>query len=78
MSAERRTGQASRWQVLSPVQGWPPTMLTSGLAPWAGSLLLTGEGNTVSGCTNPLRSIRLGGRGPQSTAQQLVTTLLWL
>lgn len=74
----RRGGQASRWQVLSRVQGWPPTMLASGLAPQAGSSLLMGEGNTVSDCTNPLRSIRLGGRGPQSTAQQLVIILLWL
>lgn len=55
----RRGGQASSWQVLSPVQGWPPTMLASDLAPQAGSSLLMGEGNTVSDCTNPLRSIRL-------------------
>ena len=55
----RRGRQASRWQVLSPVHGWLPTMLASGLAPQAGSSLLTGEGNTVSDCTNPLRSIRL-------------------
>lgn len=51
--------QASRWQVLSRVQGQPPTMLASALAPQAGSSLLMGEGNTVSDCTNPLRSIRL-------------------
>lgn len=55
----RRGIQASRWQVLSPAQGWPPTMLASGLALQAGSSLLMGEGNTVSDCTNPLRSIRL-------------------
>lgn len=67
-----------RWQALSHTQGWPPTMLASGLAPQAGSSLLMGEGNTVSVCTNPRRSIRLGGSGPQSTAQQLVIILLWL
>lgn len=66
------------WQALSHIQGWPPTMLASGLAPQAASSLLMGEGSTVSDCTNPLRSIRLGGSGPQSTAQQLVIILLWL
>lgn len=70
--------EGGRWQALSLIQGWPPTMLASGLAPQAGSSLLMGEGNTASDCTNPRRSIRLGGRGPQSTAQQLVTILLWL
>lgn len=34
-------------------------MLASGLALQAGSSLLMGEGNRVSDCTNPLRSIRL-------------------
>lgn len=58
-AGECRGAQASRWQVLSPVQGWSPTMLASGLAPQAGSLLLMGEGNMASDCTNPLRSIRL-------------------
>lgn len=76
VSAEGWTGQ--QVASMSPGQGWPPTMLASGLAPQAGSSLLMGEGNTVSGSTNPLRSIRLGGRGPQSTAQQLVIILLWL
>lgn len=51
--------EGSRWQALSHSHGWPPTMLASGLAPQAGSSLLMGEGNTVSDCTNPRRSIRL-------------------
>lgn len=76
LSAEGWTGQ--RLAKTELIQGWPPTMLASGLAPKAGSSLLTGEGNMVSDCTNPLRSIRLGGRGPQRMEQQLVITLLWL
>lgn len=51
--------EGGRWQALSHIQGWPPTMLASGLAPQAGSSLLMGEGNTASDCTNPRRSIRL-------------------
>lgn len=61
-SAAGECGRANRpagGKVLSQVQGWPPTMLASALAPQAGSSLLMGEGNRVSGCTNPLRSIRL-------------------
>lgn len=51
--------EGSRWQALGHIQGWPPTILASGLAPQAGSSLLMGEGNTASDCTNPRRSIRL-------------------
>lgn len=51
--------EGGRWQALNHIQGWPPTMVASGLVPQAGSSLLMGEGNTVSDCTNPRRSIRL-------------------